>query len=48
MTLKTEHQNLESQIEEEIKRPAPDAVLVKLLKRQKLRIKDQLAFLDAL
>ena len=45
--LKIEHQNLESQIDNEISRPAPDGTIVNSLKRQKLKIKDELASLGA-
>lgn len=45
--LKSEHQNLESKIDSEISRPAPDETLVNSLKRQKLKIKDELASLGA-
>ena len=47
-SLKSEHRELESKIEQESRRPAPDHTLVKTLKRQKLRIKDELASLHAL
>lgn len=40
--LKERHQELEEAIEEESKRPLPDDMLVQLMKRQKLRIKDKL------
>ncbi len=47
-TLKSEHQTLEAKIENETRRPSPDPEIVNNLKREKLRIKDQLASLDAL
>jgi len=46
--LKTQHQELEAQLEIENTRPHPDEGLVNTLKRQKLRIKDELASMDAL
>lgn len=48
VALKTQHRDLESAIELETKRPAPDDLRISTLKRQKLRIKDELASLDAL
>jgi hypothetical protein len=42
-TLRAEHQNLETQINEELKRPAPDEFRIQELKRQKLRLKDEIA-----
>ncbi|MDQ0465187.1 hypothetical protein QO010_002971 [Caulobacter ginsengisoli] len=36
------HQNLERKIEEEISHPAADDLMIKELKRQKLRLKEQL------
>ncbi|MDA0240161.1 MAG: DUF465 domain-containing protein [Proteobacteria bacterium] len=47
-SLKTKHVHLETELETEIERPAPDEIRVKALKSQKLRIKDELAALDAL
>jgi hypothetical protein len=41
-SLKAKHAELESQINEEERRPLPDTVLVHDLKRQKLKIKDEL------
>ena len=40
--LKARHKELESEIEEECNRPLPDGLLVQMLKRQKLRIKDKI------
>ena len=40
--LRERHQELEQAIKEESRRPLPDAMLVQLMKRQKLRIKDKL------
>ena len=42
-TLRAEHQNLEGQINEEMRRPAPDEFRIKALKQQKLRLKDEIA-----
>lgn len=36
------HQNLERRIEEETSHPAADDLMIKELKRQKLRLKEQL------
>lgn len=44
--LRTEHQNLEQQIVEENLRPHPDELRISELKRQKLRIKDEIARLS--
>ena len=44
--LRTEHQNLEQQIVEENLRPHPDELRIQELKRQKLRIKDEIARLS--
>ena len=41
--LRKEHARLEAEIDEENNRPHPDEALLSGLKRQKLRIKDQLA-----
>lgn len=43
--LTTEHKALEAQIIEERGRPSPDEKRLKLLKREKLRIKDRLTTL---
>ena len=40
--LKAEHVSLEKAIEEELGRPFPNSTLLNDLKRQKLRIKDQI------
>lgn len=42
-TLSQRHAKLETRIASETQRPAPDATLIKSLKRQKLRLKDVLA-----
>jgi len=41
--LKAQHADLESKIEEELGRPMPDDSMIGSLKKQKLRIKDQIA-----
>tara|TARA_B100002003_G_scaffold122175_1_gene112749 strand:- start:86 stop:253 length:168 start_codon:yes stop_codon:yes gene_type:complete len=46
--LKSKHFGLEQEIDIENKRPHPDDTLVANLKRQKLRIKDELASMHAL
>ncbi len=45
-SLKVKHQALEAAIEEENSRPYPDDLHLVSLKKQKLRIKDQLATLS--
>lgn len=42
-TLKSKHQALEAAIEDENSRPHPDDIEIASLKKQKLRIKDELA-----
>jgi hypothetical protein len=42
-SLKARHAALETAIEAETRRPSPDTAQVVTLKRQKLRIKDELA-----
>ena len=44
-SLKAKHQDLEHMIVEEEGRPHPDQALITQLKRQKLRIKDEIAHL---
>lgn len=41
--LRTKHAELEALINEEEKRPSPDDIKIHELKREKLRIKDELA-----
>ncbi|MEX2200699.1 MAG: YdcH family protein [Dongiaceae bacterium] len=41
--LRSKHAELEAQISEEEKRPAPDDARIHELKREKLKIKDELA-----
>ena len=40
--LQSKHAGLERRIQEEMNRPLPDPVAVKMLKQRKLRIKDEL------
>lgn len=42
-TLKTRHADLETRLQSELVRPHPDASRVAALKREKLRIKDEIA-----
>ncbi len=42
-TLKVKHTELENALETEVGRPQPDHGLISNLKKQKLRIKDELA-----
>ena len=44
--LRTKHADLESAIEEEHHRPRPDDVAIAAMKREKLRIKDELTVLE--
>ena len=47
-TLKNQHTQLETKIQSENSRPYPDELLVTKLKREKLKVKDELAQLHAL
>jgi len=42
-SLKIKHSRLENEIDEESHRPQPDNMLIAALKREKLRIKDEIA-----
>lgn len=44
--LRKRHRELDIEIEEQCRRPRPDADLVRCCKRQKLRIKDKIAALS--
>ena len=46
-TLKSKHHALEEAIETENNRPHPDDIEIASLKKQKLRIKDELAAMEA-
>jgi len=41
--LQAKHEGLERRIREEMNRPAPDETMVQNLKKQKLRIKEEIA-----
>ena len=41
--LQSKHAGLEARLRDEMARPAPDAAAVQTLKRQKLKIKEELA-----
>ena len=45
-SLKARHAGLEAQIAEETKRPHPDDTTIHLLKKEKLKIKDEIARLE--
>ena len=45
--LKAKHHALEEKIQEEEARPHPDEITLHALKREKLRIKDEIAGIDA-
>jgi len=45
-TLKARHAHLEHEIDDEIHRPLPDTIHITELKRQKLRIKEEIARLS--
>jgi len=42
-SLQLKHAGLEKRIEEEMSRPLPDVAVIQTLKKQKLRIKEELA-----
>ena len=42
--LQAKHEGLERRIHEELSRPAPDRTMIQTLKKQKLRIKEELSF----
>ena len=46
-TLRVKHARLEAEIDREVHRPQPDEAHVAELKREKLRIKDQMARMAA-
>ena len=46
-SLRAEHQELEAQIDEEMQKLVPDDIRIQELKRQKLRIKDEMAVLSS-
>ena len=47
-TLKVQHRQLQAKIETENARPLPDDNLITKLKREKLKVKDELVHLHAL
>ena len=42
--LQAKHEGLERRIHEEESRPAPDSTMIQTLKKQKLKIKEELSF----
>ena len=45
-SLRSKHAHLERQIDDEMHRPLPDQSVLSRLKREKLRLKDEMARLD--
>ena len=41
--LQVKHQGLESRLKDEMNRPSPDEVKIQAIKKQKLRIKEEIA-----
>lgn len=41
--LQSKHAGLEARLRDELARPAPDAAMIQELKRQKLRLKEEIA-----
>ena len=46
-SLETHHANLENKLLEELNRPQPDQNLIAIIKKQKLRIKDEMQGINA-
>ncbi len=42
--LQAKHEGLEQRIRDEMSRPAPDTTMIQSLKKQKLKIKEELSF----
>ena len=42
--LQAKHEGLERQLRDEMSRPAPDSQMIQTLKKQKLKIKEAMAF----
>jgi hypothetical protein len=47
-SLAAKHANIEARLNDEQRRPQPDTVLIALLKKQKLRLKEEIAHHSAL
>ena len=41
--LQARHEGLEERLREEMSRPSPDSTMIQVIKKQKLRIKEELA-----
>jgi hypothetical protein len=41
--LQARHEGLEERLREELSRPAPDSTMIQVIKKQKLKIKEELA-----
>ena len=41
--LQTKHAGLDAQLRDELARPAPDAAMIQAIKKQKLRLKEEIA-----
>lgn len=41
--LQSKHEGLEQRLKDELRRPAPDAAKIQAIKKQKLRIKEEIA-----
>lgn len=41
--LQAKHEGLERQLREEMSRPSPDSAMIQALKKQKLRLKEEIA-----
>ena len=42
--LQAKHEGLEQRIRDEMSRPAPDSTMIQTLKKQKLRVKEEISF----
>jgi hypothetical protein len=45
--LKIKHANLDHQLDEEVQRPHPNQFVISQIKREKLKLKDAIAYLEA-
>ncbi|MFC3100393.1 DUF465 domain-containing protein [Altererythrobacter lauratis] len=43
-SLQAKHEGLERRLKEEMRRPAPDMSMIQKLKKQKLRLKEEISF----
>ena len=46
--IQVRHRQLEDQLDDEARRPQPDMAVLQVLKREKLKLKDEMAFREGL